>query len=218
MKKIKAIIVLILLIVISTMTIVAAKPLKIGDVIGKVLYTDIKTYIDGYEIESYNIGGKTVIPVESLKAYGYNVKWNNKERQLDVISPATSTISGKVTLPEGTVAPKSGIDIQIDALVNSNDPNIPLVGGMNLWGIKSIHVTIPEGQSSIEYSIPVLLEYKDAKFAENMHFTPKYVLRVHYNWLIGNYKAERGFYDDKTLDLSTGLKTNIDYTIDISTK
>lgn len=50
--------------------------------------------------------------------YGYNVKWNDKERRLDVISPATSTILGKVALPEGTVALKGGIDIQIDALVN----------------------------------------------------------------------------------------------------
>lgn len=208
----------ILLTIVLSVFIVSADIKKIGDVIGKVLYTDIKTYIDGYEIESYNIGGRTVIPVESLKAYGYNVKWNDKERRLDVISPATSTISGKVALPEGTVAPKGGINIQIDALVNSNDPNIPPIDGMNLWGIKSTRVIIPEGKGSIEYSIPVLLEYKDAKFAENMQFTPKYVLRVHYNWLIGSYKAERGFYGDKTLDLSTGLKTNIDYTIDISTK
>jgi len=29
----------------------AAKPLKIGDVIGKIYYTDIKTYIDGKLIE-----------------------------------------------------------------------------------------------------------------------------------------------------------------------
>ena len=80
--------------------IVSADVKKIGDVIGKVLYANIKTHIDGYEIESYNIRGRTVIAVESLKAYGYNVKWNNKERRLDAVSPATSTISGKVALPE----------------------------------------------------------------------------------------------------------------------
>jgi len=57
----------ILLTIVLSVFIVSADIKKIGDVIGKVLYTDIKTYIDGYEIESYNIGGRTVIPVESLK-------------------------------------------------------------------------------------------------------------------------------------------------------
>ncbi|MGE5630083.1 MAG: hypothetical protein ACM3TR_03180 [Caulobacteraceae bacterium] len=37
--------------------IVSADVKKIGDVIRKVLYTDIKTYIYGYEIESYTILG-----------------------------------------------------------------------------------------------------------------------------------------------------------------
>ncbi|HPW42096.1 MAG TPA: hypothetical protein PLW98_11330, partial [Bacillota bacterium] len=54
---------------------VAAKPLKIGDVIGKIYYTDIKTYIDGKPIESVNIGGRTMISAEELQYMGYLVEW-----------------------------------------------------------------------------------------------------------------------------------------------
>lgn len=39
-----------------------------------VLYTDIKTYINGQEVKSYNIGGKTIIYFEDLKPYG-EVVW-----------------------------------------------------------------------------------------------------------------------------------------------
>ena len=39
---------------------VSAAP-KVGDKLGDVLYTDIRTFIDGWYIDSYNIGGNTYI-------------------------------------------------------------------------------------------------------------------------------------------------------------
>ena len=45
-----------------------------GDIAGKIYTTDILTQIDGRDIPSYAIDGETLIAVEDLEAYGFNVK------------------------------------------------------------------------------------------------------------------------------------------------
>lgn len=55
-----------------------------GDVLGNVLYSDIKAYINGYEISSYNIDGNTMIVAEDLANYGFDVKWNGDDLTLKV--------------------------------------------------------------------------------------------------------------------------------------
>lgn len=57
---------------------------KVGDVMGHIYSTDIKADIDGMPIQSYNIGGKTVIIVEDLRAYGFDVNWDSEQRTLTV--------------------------------------------------------------------------------------------------------------------------------------
>ena len=47
-----------------------------GDIVGDVYSTDIVAYVDDMPIRSYNIGGKTAIPIEDLRAYGFTVDWN----------------------------------------------------------------------------------------------------------------------------------------------
>lgn len=48
-----------------------------------VLYTDIRTYIKGREVPSYNLGGITVINFEDLYPFG-NVKYDDSVRRLDL--------------------------------------------------------------------------------------------------------------------------------------
>ena len=48
-----------------------------------VLYTDIKTYINGNCVNSYNIGGKTIIYIDDLKAFGA-IKWDEKARVISL--------------------------------------------------------------------------------------------------------------------------------------
>ena len=55
---------------------------KIGTIVGKVLYSDIVTYLSGSELPSTNINGRTVIVVEDLKDYGFTVQWNPTQRTL----------------------------------------------------------------------------------------------------------------------------------------
>ena len=63
---------------------VRTPPLKIGDVIGDVLYSDITAYINGYAIPSSVINGKTLVVAEDLAKYGFDVKWDGTERTLKV--------------------------------------------------------------------------------------------------------------------------------------
>lgn len=55
---------------------------KPGDIAGKYYETDIKTYLNGKEIESYNIGGRTFIVAEEMEHCGYQVDWKEDRREL----------------------------------------------------------------------------------------------------------------------------------------
>lgn len=47
---------------------------KNGDVVGHIYSTDIRAYINGVEVQSYNIGGKTAVVIEDIikeKSHGY---------------------------------------------------------------------------------------------------------------------------------------------------
>lgn len=50
----------------------------------KIYTTDIKTYLDGKEITSYNIGGQTAIVCEDMRNYGYDVVWSEADRSLKI--------------------------------------------------------------------------------------------------------------------------------------
>ena len=49
--------------------------------------TDIVTYLNGKEITSYNIGGRTVILAEEMKNFGYSVIWDELKRELLIDKP-----------------------------------------------------------------------------------------------------------------------------------
>lgn len=53
-----------------------AAAFQIGDVIGEVLLTDIRTYIDGEPIKSYNIAGRTAVIAQDLADYGFSVSFD----------------------------------------------------------------------------------------------------------------------------------------------
>jgi hypothetical protein len=224
MRKKTLVLLVVLALLITTLITAAAKPLKIGDVIGKVYYTDIKTYIDGKPIDSVNIGGKTMISAEDFQYMGYLVEWNETNRTLNIKSDASHNISGKVIIPDGKVAPKGGLNVEIVALVNANsDPSVVSRGAGFDYG-KTIKLVIPEGKSSIDYKISVPYKFEpryvkhiqtDGELSEPIklpEIKPNYVLIFRYSYYLGNYKVEHGDYREGYLDMSTGDKTSIDYT------
>ena len=209
---------------IVTLTTFAGKPLKIGDVIGKIYYSDIKTFVDGKPISSVNVGGKTMITVEDLQYMGYHVEWNAADRTLKVTSNASHNILGKVIIPDGKVAPKGGLAVEIAALVNPNpDPSAVSLAYGPEYG-EEVKYIIPEGQSTLDYKISVPVKFKphfytailpNGELGEPVkapEVKPNYILRFRYSYYLGNYKVEHGDYRKGYLDMSTGDKTDIDYT------
>lgn len=100
----KKIITILLLLTLLFTTHAYAKP---GDIAGYIYSTDIVAYIDDMAVPSYNIGGKTVVIAEELDAYGFDVIWNEDDREICVYTkempenkpsyiPEKSKISGKV--------------------------------------------------------------------------------------------------------------------------
>jgi len=57
---------------------------KVGDLLGDILYSDIVSYINGNAIPTSVINGKTLVTVEDLARYGFDVVWNNGDRTLKV--------------------------------------------------------------------------------------------------------------------------------------
>jgi len=83
MKKKLISLILALVIVLSIFNFPAAA-LKTGDPLGNVLYSDIVAYIHGYAIPTSVINGKTLVAVEDLASYGFDVRWNSAARSLKV--------------------------------------------------------------------------------------------------------------------------------------
>lgn len=59
---------------------------NVGDIAGKVLSTDIVTYIDGIQVPSFNIAGRTAVVAENLNAKGlsFGVNYDNTTRTLTI--------------------------------------------------------------------------------------------------------------------------------------
>ncbi len=145
------------LVSLSAITVSAFSP-KIGDIIGKVFYTDIVTVIDGKTIPSVNIGGRTAILVEDLSDYGYDVTWSNETRTLDAKTKdqtnfnSRKTMTGMVMLPNGKVAPKDGLEVEVLLrlhLLSLSEGE----SGVPAFSTSTTKVTIYEGNNFATYSI-----------------------------------------------------------------
>lgn len=65
-------------------TPVNPEDMYVGKVINHVKGTDIKAYINGAPITSFNINGNTAVIAEDLAKYGFRVRWNARTRELEI--------------------------------------------------------------------------------------------------------------------------------------
>lgn len=89
----------------ATVLRAAERQTEIGDVIGKVLSTDIAAYVNGQPIPSMNIGGNTAIVAEDLRHYGFDVSWNPAARKVTIYNrpgKAVDPLPSASALPVGT--------------------------------------------------------------------------------------------------------------------
>lgn len=83
MKKITTFIYIIIMLLLISITTYAAN----GDVAGKIYSTDIKAFINGVEVKSYNIGGKTAVVIEDIiKENSHQYIYDDYTRTLKIFS------------------------------------------------------------------------------------------------------------------------------------
>ncbi len=106
---------------------------KNPNIVNNYLNTDIKAYIDGKPIESYNIDGNTVVIVENLMEYGFDVLWDGAKRTLTVTDGKKDIFSkfqhgtsiGQIGVPMGYV-----YKTDIKTYVNGKQVKAYNIGGM----------------------------------------------------------------------------------------
>ena len=97
MNLLKRVIGIMCVIVIASTCLQNVSAYNVGDVIGEVVYTDIIASINGKKIPSYNMNGYTMIAVEDLRDYGFNVIWVEHSRSLRVYLSSSKAVSKSYT-------------------------------------------------------------------------------------------------------------------------
>lgn len=72
---------MILMMIVTSLVCYAAN----GDIVGHIYSTDIRAFINGVEVPSYNIGGKTAVVLEDILQENSCV-YNDEERSLEFFS------------------------------------------------------------------------------------------------------------------------------------
>ncbi len=88
---------------------------KVGKKASNVLYSDIKTYIDGKLVTSYNIGGRTVVYFNDLGCFG-EVSYDDGTRTLSGQFSWIETLSAGV---EKYILKEGDIDVKVAPLTGS---------------------------------------------------------------------------------------------------
>ncbi len=106
-------------------TTVTVTPDMIGRKFRDVRFTDIKTYLNDKLVQSYNIGGYTIIMFEDLVANG-DVKYDNGKRRIDFKRRGgNSANAGKIKdvyiIPEESIYLKPGESFEFEAIAEYGD-------------------------------------------------------------------------------------------------
>lgn len=91
-----------------------------GDIAGTIYTTDILTQIDGKNITSYNIDGETLIALEDLEQYGFNVKYDDSIRTVFINDTGKRPSDFNPDIPRGEVGGIAGNYYESDILACVN--------------------------------------------------------------------------------------------------
>lgn len=149
----KKIIFILLVLALSSSGVYAAP----GDVVGEIYSTDILAYVGGRQINSYNIGGKTVVLAEELcdnntgTNYGFTCEYDNDSRTLTLTSTFTEgNVSPKIS--RGTVGEVLGnvYETDIKVIFNSHEIMGYNIGGQTAICIEDLGAYY-EGEHNAQY-------------------------------------------------------------------
>ncbi|MBQ4354324.1 MAG: hypothetical protein IJC71_05460 [Clostridia bacterium] len=119
-------------------SLAASVSADVGDVAGVYYATDIRAILNGYEIDSINIGGETLICAEDMAYYGFDVMWHPEERVLHIANAVTVKAATGCTVPErgGQIGAPAGYYYETDIVTYLDGKEIP---AYNLGGRTYIH-------------------------------------------------------------------------------
>jgi len=226
-RKISCVIVFSL--IISILSLMNVSALNIGDEIGDVLNTDIKTYIDDNRIPSYNINGKAAVIIKDLINYGFDSVYNNATRTTTVTYNSKKAITPLTSFDEtkgqvGTVAFKY-VYTDIVAIVNGKE-----VESFNIKGNLAIFFGDLADYGTFAYDN----SKRESRFTTQLVLT---ILKlpvestsdswIFYDVVVSegtNSKNQNltlsGYFDDwlKNVEFIEGIVTSEDYVININTE
>ncbi len=114
----------------------------VGDVIGNIYATDIVTYLNGMKIPSYNIGGETVIVVEDLERYGFQVEWHEESRHLSANASCMPEVAPEYkSLKKGSPGEIIGNIYETDIKISINNESVEKEHIYNIGGKTVIEVS-----------------------------------------------------------------------------
>lgn len=128
-----------------------------GGISGKVLKSDIRAYINGEPIMTYNIDGYTGVIAEELRNYGFDVEWSPESRKLFVnrdYQAADINNEHNFSEPDGQI--KYAYETDIVTYVGGNEAKSFNIGGMTVIQIKELDVfgdvVWDEGKREVHYT------------------------------------------------------------------
>lgn len=126
-----------------------------GDISGTIYSTDILTQCNHYDIQGYAIDGRTLITLEDLRFFGYNVNYVDSERTLYIdFSGQTSYPSLEPTI-RGTVGDINGYYYESDIKAYVNGKYI------KSYALDGTSAVIAEELGSVDYGFSY--DYDDSK-------------------------------------------------------
>mgnify|MGYP004633828409 CR=1 FL=1 len=110
-----------------------------------VLSTDIRSYVFGSEIESYNVNGSTCIVAEDLMNYGFTVVWDGNARTLSITHPSddfTQAEKKNLGAKSGSIGEKLTETVPTDIVtyVNGEEVQSYNIGGKTVIYIDALGV------------------------------------------------------------------------------
>ena len=101
----------------------AAASAATGDIVGTLYTTDILTEVDGKPINSYSLDGETLIALEDLRDYGFEVYYNDNVRSVFITRTGTPDHSFSPKVERGKVGSTAGYYYESDirAFINGKE-------------------------------------------------------------------------------------------------
>ncbi|MDD6762676.1 MAG: hypothetical protein PUD92_03420 [Clostridiales bacterium] len=85
-----------------------------GDIAGEIYTTDILTQVDGKDIASYSIDGETMIALEDLEQYGFNIKYDDSVRTVFINQTGECPADFEPHIQRGTPGGRAGYYYESD--------------------------------------------------------------------------------------------------------